>query len=204
MAVHDDAPLPAAKTEFLAWLEEVAEPHQSVWGSRLRSNLDHPHFSVRLELFLHHYFKEHGYKTEIEPEMAVSPNKADFLVLKGSEQYIVEAKVILAQVEISQQHQRLSHLADDLGRKLSGDVIIHPTSTLPGTVSIRRIRSQIEGEIGSGARQVLEFDVSGVHKESSYSLTVIFIPKDIEYDDHHGVKGIISQAHTLKPGSRLR
>ncbi len=80
MTIHDDAPLVAAREEFLSWLSKVPQPHQASWKGRLMSVLDHPHYSVRLELYLHHYFESNGWRIDIEPEMLRSPNKPDFRV----------------------------------------------------------------------------------------------------------------------------
>ena len=54
LTAHDDPALVAARREFQAWLDEIPEPHQTTWRKRLESTLDAAHYSVRLELFLHH------------------------------------------------------------------------------------------------------------------------------------------------------
>ena len=41
------------RKDVLQQLGEVSEPHRSVWDKRLKSKLDHSHFSVRLEIYLH-------------------------------------------------------------------------------------------------------------------------------------------------------
>ncbi len=83
LTIHDDPPLVAAREEFLSWLSKVPEPHRASWKQRLESELDHPHYSVRLELYLHHYFESSGWSIDIEPDMPGSPNKPDFKVVRG-------------------------------------------------------------------------------------------------------------------------
>lgn len=131
LTVHDDPPLVAARQEFQSWLTELPEHWQSKWRGRLESALDHPHLSVRLELYPHHYFKSEGWAVDIEPEMPESPNKPDFRVMRGTDTILVEAKAILDEQTITQETQRLRQVADNLSGKLSRDVIIEPLSDLP-------------------------------------------------------------------------
>jgi hypothetical protein len=137
LTVHDDPPLVAARQEFQSWLTEVPEPWQSKWRGRLESALDHPHLSVRLELYLHHYFKSEGWAVDIEPEMLGSLNKPDFRVMLGTDTILVEAKAILDAQTITQETGRLRQVADNLSGKLSRDVIIEPLSDLPPSLPRR-------------------------------------------------------------------
>lgn len=208
LTLHDDPPLVAAREEFLVWLEEVPEPFRTTWENRLRSDLDSAHFSVRLELFLHHYFKKNRWLIEIEPEVPKSGNKPDFRLSRGNDQVVVEAKAVLDQETITRETQRLRRLADDLEGKLSGDVIIEPLSPLPPNAPARRIRhkieSRIEEHVRSGARNVLEFEISDVHEKTKYQLAIIFIPRQVKEGELHGVGGTISEAHWLNLKQQIR
>jgi len=202
--VHDDPPLVAARQELLSWLAEVEEPHQTAWTQRLKSDLDHPHFSVRLELYLHHYFKSNSWDIEIEPEMPASPNKPDFRVIRGKVSIIVEAKAVLDEQSTTQQTQRLRQLADNLTSKLSRDVIIEPLSDLPPGLPARRISTQIEQRAKTRTDQILEFALSHVHQGTPYSLKIIILPQVSDSREPGGVGGTISGVHTLATGKRVR
>jgi hypothetical protein len=204
LTVHDDPPLVAARQEFLSWLAEVPEPNRTVWEGRLKSELDHPHFSVRLELYLHHYFKSNDWHIDIEPEMLGSLNKPDFRVSHGEDCILVEAKTVLEEKSTAQQTQRLRQLADDLTNKLSRYIIIQPLSDLPTSLPTRRIRNQVEQHAKTLADKVLEFDLRGVHLNTPYILKVVILPKGPEQDEAGGVGGTVSGVHTLAIGRRIR
>ncbi len=194
LTVHNDPPLVAARHEFLSWLAEVLEPNQPVWGERLKSDLDHPHFSVRLELYLHHYFKSNGWSIEIEPEMRGSSNKPDFRVTRGEDCILVEAKAVLDEKSTAQQTQRLKQLADKLTSKLSRDVIIEPLSNLPPSLPAKRIHTQIERHARPQADEILEFDLQDEHLNTPYSLKVVILPKSPDSTEVGGVGGTVSGA----------
>lgn len=204
LTVHDDPPLVAARREFLSWLAEVSEPARTVWRGRLESELDHLHLAVRLELFLHHYFKNNDWSVEIEPEMLGSPNKPDFKVTRGEDCILVEAKTVLGEQSIAQQTQELRQLADNLTNKLSRDVIIQPLSGLPSNLPTKRIRAQIEQRAETQANEILEFDLSGMHLGTQYSLEVVILPRSSESTESGGVGGTISGVHKLEMGKRIR
>jgi len=204
LTVHDDPPLVAARQEFHSWLTEVPEPWQSKWRGRLESTLDHPHLSVRLELYLHHYFKSEGWAVDIEPEMSGSPNKPDFRVRRGQDSILVEAKAVLDEQTIAQETQRLGQLADNLTNKLSRDVIIEPLSALPPSLPTRRIKAQIEQHAKPQVDEVLEFDISDVHHGMQYSVKVILLTESSDTTERGGVGGTISGVHTLTIGKRIR
>jgi hypothetical protein len=202
--VHDDPPLVVAKQEFLSWLAEVPEPNRSAWEGRLKSELDHPHFSVRLELYLHHYFRSNGWHINIEPDMFGSPNKPDFRVSHGEDCILVEAKAVLEEKGTAQQTQRLRQLADNPTNKLSRYIIIQPLSDLPTSLPTRKIRNQVEQHAKTLADEVLEFDLRDVHMNTPYSLKVVILPKGSEPDEAGGVGGTVSGVHTLAIGRRIR
>jgi len=205
LTVHDDPPLVAARQEFLSWLAEVPEPHQTSWTQRLKSNLDdHPHLSVRLELYLHHYFKSNGWDIKIEPEMPGTLNKPDFIVMRGADRILVEAKAVFDEQSTTRQTQRLRQLADNLTSKLSRDVIIEPLSDLPPSLPARKIRSQIERRARTQADKILEFDLSDVHQGAPYSLKINILPRASDSTELGGVGGTISDVHTLATGKRAR
>jgi hypothetical protein len=203
LTVHDDPPLVAARQEFQSWLTEVPEPWQSKWRGRLESTSDHPHLSVRLEIYLHHYFKSQGWAVDIEPEMPGSPNKPDFRVTCGTDTILVEAKTVLDEQTIEQETQRLRQLADNLTNKLSRDVIIEPLSDLPPSLPTKRIKSQIEQSAKTQADEVVEFDLSSVHQGSPFTLKIVILPRGSS-TKRGGVGGMISGVHMLNIGKRIR
>jgi len=204
LTVHDDAPLVAAREEFLSWLSKVPQPHQASWKGRLMSALDHPHYSVRLELYLHHYFESNGWHVDIEPEMLGSPNKPDFRVSHGEDCILVEAKAVLGRKSTAQQTQRLRQLADNLTNKLSRYIIIQPLSDLPTSLPNSKIRNQVEQHAKTPVDEVLEFDLRDVHLNTPYTLKVVILPKGSEPDEAGGVGGTVSGVHTLATGRRIR
>jgi len=204
LTVHDDLPLVAAKQEFLSWLSELPEPNQTVWEGRLKSDQDHPHFSVRLELFLHHYFKSNDWAIEIEPDMPESPNKPDFRVTHGEDCVLVEAKAVLEEKSTTQQTQILRQMADNLTNKLSRDIIVQPLSDLPSSLPTKKIRDQIEQHAKTQADKVLEFDLRDEHLNTPYSLKVVILPKGSEPAEAGGVGGTVSGVRMLAIGRRIR
>jgi hypothetical protein len=203
LTVHDNPPLIAARREFQSWLTEVPEPWQSKWRERLESKLDHPHLSVRLELYLHHYFKSEGWAIDIEPEMPGSLNKPDFRVMRGTDTILVEAKAVLDEQTIEQETQRLRQLADNLTDKLSRDVIIEPLSDLPPSLPTKKIKAQFEQRVKTQADEVVEFDFSDVHQGSPFTLKIVILPGGSS-TKRGSVGGTISGIHTLKIGNRIR
>lgn len=203
LTVHDDPPLVAARQEFQSWLTEVPEPWQRKWRSRLESTLDHPHLSVRLELYLHHYFKNQGWVVDIEPDIPGSSNKPDFRVMRGTDTIIVEARAILDEQAITQETQTLSQMADNLSDKLSRDVIIEPLSDLPPSLPSRRIRSQIEQRIKLQADEVVEFDLSSVHQGTPFALKIVILSGGSS-TKRRGICGTLSTVHTLNMDKRVR
>jgi hypothetical protein len=204
LTAHDDPPLPAARQEFLSWLAEVPESWQSKWRGRLKSDLDHPHYSVRLELYLHHYFRSNDWDIEIEPERPGSPNKPDFRVTHGKDRILVEAKAVLDEQSTAQQTQRLRQLADNLTSKLSRVVIIEPLSDLPPSLPARRIRGQIERRARTQGNEILEFDLSDEHLDTSYALKVVILPRSSDSAEPRGVGGTISGVHTITIAKQIR
>jgi hypothetical protein len=203
LTVRDDPPLIAARQEFQSWLTEVSEPWQSRWRGRLESKLDHPHLSVRLELYLHHYFKSQGWAIDIEPGMSRSSNTPDFRVIRGADTILVEARAILDEQTIAQETQRLNQIADNLRDKLSRDVIIEPLSDLPPSLPTKRIKSQIEQRVKTQADEVVEFDFSDVHQGSPFTLRIVILPRGSS-TKRGGVGGRVSGVHVLNTGKRIR
>ncbi len=204
LTIHNDPPLVGAKEEFLSWLAEVPQPHQASWERRLKSKLDHPHYSVRLELYLHHYFGSNGWGIDVEPGMPGSPNTPDFKVTRGGDCIIVEAKTVLDAQADEQQTQRLRQLADDLTKKLSKTVIIEPLSDLPSSLPTKKIVPQIEERAATQASGILEFDINDTHQNGSYSLKILILPNYSSTNEVSGVQGMISDVHNITTGSRIR
>ena len=163
-----------ARKDVLQQLEEVPEPHRSVWEKRLKSKLDHPHFSVRLEIFLHHFFNERGWQISIEPDLPGTRNSPDFLVSKGEHRMMVEAKTVLGAESERQQDSRLMQLADHLGGKLNRTVLIHPIIDLPSSLPNRRIVAKVEDR-ASEVELLQEFYIEGEHQGRPYLLEVTVV-----------------------------
>ena len=140
----DHPEIAAVRNDILRLLQKVPEPHRSEWAKRLKSKLNHPHFSVRLEIVLHHFFKERGWKVRIEPDLPGTKNKPDFLVGKDDHRLIVEAKTVLGPESDIQQDSRLMQLANGLSSKLKRTVLVLPMLDLPSSLPNRRIVAEIE------------------------------------------------------------
>jgi len=204
LTVHDDPPLVAAREEFLSWLSKVPQPHQASWKGRLVSGLDHPHYSVRLELYLHHYFESNSWDIDIEPNMFGSPNKPDFRVVRGEDRITVEAKAVLDAQADAQQTQILRQLADELTKKLSKTIIIEPLSDLPSSLPAKEIVRKIESHATTQTSEILEFDIDVKLQNIPYSLKIIVLPELSGESKLSGVQGMVSGVHTITTGTRIR
>ena len=192
----------ALRKEVLRQLEIVPEPHRTAWKTRLRSKRNDPHFSVRLETFLHHFFKERNWEIEIEPDMPNTRNKPDFLLRKGNINILVEAKTMLDPLYVDQQESRLMDLAKGLSRKLNRTISMHPRIDLPPSLPNRRIAAEIE-QRASNAEPVHEFHVEGEHQGAPYALDVVVILQR-KPTPTAGVGATISQVYEVEPGHRMR
>ena len=198
----DNAEVVAARNEVLQKLREVPEPHQSDWEKRLKSKIDHPHFSVRLEIYLHRYFKEQGWEIEIEPELPGTLNKPDFVIHRGKRQLMVEAKTVMGAESERQQDDRLMQLADDLGGKLNRIILIHPMLDLPSSLPNRRIATDIENR-ASELDLLQEFLIEGEHQGQQYSLQVTILLPD-KPTPTADVGATVGQAFHSDVGYRVR
>jgi hypothetical protein len=204
LTAHHSPQLAAAKHDFLWWLDEVPEHWRSTWKRRLQSRLEHPHLSVRLELYLHHHFKNSGWSVEIEPELFETPNRPDFRITRNADCLIVEGKVVLDEETIAQETERLRQLADNLGGKLSREIIIEPLSDLPSSLPTRRIKAQIEHWANTQVDEVVEFDLSDEHLGTQYMLKIIILPRYHNSTQLASVSGMKSGVHILTIGKRVR
>lgn len=141
------------------------------------SKLDHPHFSVLLEIYLHQFFRERGLEVELEPALPGTCNRPDFVVHMGNNSMIVEAKTVLGAESETQQDSRLMQLADGLSRRLNCTVLIHPMIDLPSSLPNRRIAAEIENR-ASDVGLLQEFLLEGQHQGQPYSLEVTVILED--------------------------
>ena len=188
-------------------LAGVPKSHRDTWEKRLKSQLDHPHFSVRLELYLHHFFKRNGWKVDIEPDLPNTTNRPDFLLRDGKREILVEAKTLLDSEPVEQQDERLKELADGLSKKLARKVHIHPLFDLPNvSLPYKRIAAEIEQRASATAIEkwksgelVQEFPIEGEHQGYQYSLHVTIVPSP-----SGGIGGWVTQAHEDNTDKRLR
>ena len=192
----------AAREGVLSQLEPVPEPHRTTWEKRLKSRLDHPHFSVRLEIYLYQFLRERGWLIEIEPELPGTRNRPDFVVNTDNAQMIIEAKTVLGAESERQEDGRLKQLMDDLSGKLNRTVLIHPMLDLPSSLPNKHIASEIESK-GSESEVLQEFMVEGEHQGQPYSLevTVLLEDKPILATDVGAVTG---QARGVDIGHAVR
>ena len=192
----------AAREEILHLLGDVPEPHMSNWKKRLTSKLDHSHFSTRLEIYLHHFFKERGWGIEIEPDLPDTTHKPDFRLRRDDSEILVEAKSLVDSKPVEQQDTRLMSLADRLSRKLSRTVSIHPLIDLPPNLPYKGIASDIEAK-ASDAELAQEFIVEGEHEGYPYELEVTVIIED-KPTPSSGVGVTVGQAQDMNAGLRMR
>lgn len=203
LTVHEDPPLVAAREEFLAWLSEVPEPHNIDLGRRLKSQLNHPHFSARLELFSHHHFVSDEWNVTIHPDLPDTPNHPDFLMKRQEDHFLLECKSVFDQTKVAQQDQRLRQLAEQVSRKLGVTILLHPLEDLPQNLPATRIRREIENrvqEIG----EVQEIDILGEHRGERFGLRAVALPEAPSGEPTGGVEGLMSPVQTIKNSQRLR
>lgn len=203
LTVRDDPPFVAAREEFLKWLTEVPEPHRTDLHRRLKSRLDHAHFSARLELFIHHYFTAQDWCTQIHPEMPRTGNRPDFLVERDTHQLIVECKTVLDRPPVAQQEQRLRQLATEVGRRLGVTVMLEPLGDLPPGLPATDVRNEINRLLRQGG-EIQEVDIRGEHQGSPYGLRAIIFTGTPENELPVGVEGLMSQAQTITIGDQIR
>ena len=192
----------AFRERVLRHLWEVPEPNRSAWEKRLKSKLDHSHFSVRLEISLHHFFKERGWEIDIEPELPGTSNRPDFRIRRGASELLMEAKTVLDPQPVDQQDKRLKILVDGVSDSLSRAVSIHPCFDLPPSLPYRQITAEIEKK-ASGAELLQELRIEGEHQGHPYSLDVTILLAD-EQTSPAGVGATIGQAYTVDIGNPIR
>ena len=198
----DEPGVVAFREELLRQLEEVPQPHRDGWEKRLKSKLDHPHFSVRLELYLHHFFKEQGWEIDIEPVLPGTSNTPDFRLRRNQHELLVEAKTLLDPQSVEKQDTRLKVLADEITTKLTRTVMIHPYFDLPPSIPNKRIRAAIE-EKASESELLQEFHVAGDHQGRRYDLEVRVLFED-ETEPGEGIGALMGQVHVVNTGQRMR
>ena len=203
LTVHDDPPLVAARTEFLTWLDEIPEPHRTDLSRRLKGKIDHPHFSARLELFMHHYFAANGWPIQIHPDVPDTENHPDFLVEYENNQFLVECRSVMDQQPVAQQDQRLRQLADEITQKLSVPAMLQPLEDLPPNLPATQIRHEISRRIHKDS-EIQEIDIKGEHQNTRYGLRAIVFNSAPNNDLPLGVEGVISQIQTVTVGQRVR
>ena len=160
---NDSRPLAAVREQLDSWLSEVREPYHSVWRKRLMSYEDHHFYSVRLELFMHHYFHSKKWAIQIEPDMSNTLNKPNFVFVNEDRSIVVEAKVVFDREDISEQTQRLRRLADEMGKALDCDIMIQALSDLPPSLPNKSIRHKIRQKASDGSQYINEFVISMEH-----------------------------------------
>ena len=203
LTVHDDPPLVTVRGEFLTWLEEVPEPHRTDLNHRLKSTLDAPHFSARLELFMHHYFATGAWSIQIHPDIPGTKNHPDFLVERQGSQCLVECRIVMDRQVVAQQEQRLRQLADELSGKLGTTVILEPLENLPPSLPAKRIRNEINHRIQEN-HEMLEIDVRGEHQGARYGIRAIVIFNEDKNELTAGVEGMMSQVQTITARNQVR
>ena len=191
----------AAREDILQMLSKVPDPHRSNWKHRLESKLDHSHFSTRLEIYLHHFFRERGWGIGIEPDLPDTSNHPDFRLRYNSSEILVEAKTLIDSKPVEQQDTRLMSLADGLSKRLSRTVSIHPLIDLPPNLPYRRIAADIHRK-ASDVELAREFRVEGKHEGFPYELEVTIVLEE-KPTPHSGVGVTVGQAQNAGVGPRM-
>lgn len=203
LTVHDEPPLLGARREVVAWLDGVPAPARKGLESRLQSDLDHPHLSARMELFLHNHFLSKPWPVSLEPEVPGSPNKPDFLVSPNGMEFYLEAKLIQDAQEVSRQDQRLHQLADSIHSRLSRMVMLVPWSNLPPSLPGRRIAREVEKQAAAFPDdQVVEFQLSDVHLDQPFTLKITLFPS--AWDIGGGVGALSTGARKFFGSAAIR
>lgn len=192
----------ALRNEVLHQLRGAPDPSLSSWKKRLMSKLEHSHSSVRLEIGLHHFFKERGWEIEIEPKLSSTSNQPDFIVHTGNERMMVEAKAVLGAESERQQDERLMKLAHGLSRKLTRTVLIQPRYDLPPNLPYKHIAREIESRTSIG-ELLHEFPVEGEHERQVYGLEVTVV-HDHKPTPPASVGGTVGQAVDVDIGHPVR
>ncbi len=200
--VGDKPNVAAVRAGVLRQLAEVPQPHRQECEERLKSELDHHHFSVRLELYLHHLFKERGWEVDIHPKLPGTTNKPDFRIRRGENEMLVEAKTLLDPKLVEQQDTRLKMLADGLSKRLNRTVSIHPLFDLPSSLPNRQIAAEIE-KLAPNIGLNQEFTIKDEHQGSPYALEVTIILDD-KPTPTAGVGATVGQAQRAETGRRMR
>lgn len=187
LTAHDAPALVASRKEFLQWLEEVPQPHQTELKARLESKLDHPHYSARQELAIHHYFQVNKWKVRIHPEVPNGPNRPDFLMQRAGTRAIVECKCIFGQKMTTDHDKWLNRLAKDISEKLTETVFLSPLSDLPPSIPIKRLLSWIE-ELPkpSDSNDVLGYKYWDCHQGCNYGLHATVVNFDCDDESLRG------------------
>lgn len=193
-----------AREEFLSWLEEVPDSRRTSWDKRLRSDQDHPHFSVRLELFLHHYLTSNRWGLAIEPDVHGSDHKPDFLAEKDTGRVFWEAKLVMDREANAQQDQRLSQLADNLTKRLNRTVMLEPLTKLPSSLPSRRMATEIERQASRlSAEQLSDLDLTFEHQGEEFSIKVLVV-SEAPMDRAGEVGVLIFPVRTIELGEQIR
>ena len=207
LTVRDEPPLSVVREEFLSWLNEVPDPNRKDLEQRLKNKDDGPHFSARLEIFLHHYFLSSGWEVLSHPTLPNTQNHPDFQVSRDDTRIIVEAKSVLEQPDVVGQENLLRQLADEISRRMKRTIIIESLSELPSGLPANRIRGEIEGHSGwqrDADVEAVEFQVAGDHNGAPYTLNVIGIKSGGAHSPPAGVQGTISPVRKLVIGQQLK
>jgi len=193
----------AAREEFLSWLSEVPEPHNIDLDRRLKSQLNHPHFSARLELFSHHHFVSNDWNATIHPDLPDTSNHPDFLMEAQGDRFLIECKSVFDQIEVAQQDQRLHQLAEQVSKKLGVTILLHPLEDLPQSLPATRIRQEIESRV-QVISEVQEIDIVGEHRGERFSLRAVTLPEAPIGEPAGGVEGLMSPVQIINNSQRLR
>lgn len=196
-----------ARDDILQRLDRVPEPDRTTWYGRLTSKLDHPHFSTRLEIQLYDYFKAFGWQVQIEPTLPETNNRPDFLIGRGVEELIVEAKTVLDPKSMAEQETRLYELADSLTGSLKRSVSIHPGRELPPiSLPPKIIAAEIERMASNAKEELMEFPVTGEHRGYAFDLEVMVLldEKPSESADIGSMMTLFHSSDSNNGGQRIR
>ncbi len=126
----------ACVTEWRSWLEEVKpETARRKLEARLQSDKNNDHFSARMELYFHHYFKSRGCEIEIHPDLPDTKEHPEFLILHDCGSLILEARISQQEKQSADQEEFANNLRKalrNIDTPHSIDIELDNSMAIPG------------------------------------------------------------------------
>ena len=190
-----------ARQDILQRLRRIPEPDRTYLCKQLKGKSDHPHFSARLEIQLHDFFKRRGWDVRIEQNL--QGKTPDFLLTHGEDELIVEAKTVLDPESMTSQEARLHKLADGLTGRLRCVVSLHPRKEIPPSLPYKKVAAEIEHRATNTQEELLEFRITGEHNGYSYDIEVTILHEE-KSSESTDVGSTMTLFHPINTGNRIR